>query len=148
MEYFGSSPTCLLILWFDIVSLNPQVKTQYFVCLTILFLSNRWFHHLTLSLSRSRLVILLIVFHKIFMMLVWTEFGIESTNNSLIDIFLYSHCLSASYCIDIVKRNSILVIHRSSRVKCLLLQQYKLYFPLQHPQKNFNQVTLGYSTLW
>ena len=30
---------------------------------------------------------------------------------SLIDIFLYSHHLSALYCINIIRRNSVLVIH-------------------------------------
>ena len=30
---------------------------------------------------------------------------------SLIDIFLYSHHLSAWYCINIIRRNSVLVIH-------------------------------------
>ena len=33
------------------------------------------------------------------------KFDIESTNNSQIDIFLYFHCSSAWYCIDIVWRN-------------------------------------------
>ena len=34
-----------------------------------------------------------------------------------IDIFLYSHHLSAQYCIDIIWRNSVLVAHVSERVK-------------------------------
>ena len=46
------------------------------------------------------------------------KFDIESTNNSQIDIFLYSHCSSAWYCIDIVWRNYA-SITRSLRVKGL-----------------------------
>ena len=41
------------------------------------------------------------------------EIGIGSTNNPMIDISLYSHHLSAWYCIDIVRRNSVLVTHGS-----------------------------------
>ena len=33
-----------------------------------------------------------------------------STNHPQIDIFLYSHHLSGWYCIDIVRRNSVLVM--------------------------------------
>ena len=45
-------------------------------------------------------------------------FGIGSTNNPLIDIFLYSRYLSAWFCIDVVKGNSLLVTYRSERVNC------------------------------
>ena len=38
-------------------------------------------------------------------------------NNPLICIFLYSHYLSACFCIDIVRRNSVLVTHGSKTVK-------------------------------
>ena len=41
------------------------------------------------------------------------EFGIRSTYNPLIDTFLYSHLLSALYCIDIVKKYPVLVTHGS-----------------------------------
>ena len=44
------------------------------------------------------------------------EFGIGSTNNPQINIFLYSHHFSAQYCIDIVRRNSVLVTDGSERV--------------------------------
>ena len=44
------------------------------------------------------------------------EFGIRSINNPLIDILLYSHHFYAWYCIDIVRRNSLLVTHVSSFV--------------------------------
>ena len=44
------------------------------------------------------------------------EFGIRSTNNNLIEILLYSHHFYAWYCIDIVRRNSLLVTHGSSFV--------------------------------
>ena len=39
---------------------------------------------------------------------------------TVIYIFLYPHCLSAWYCIDIVRRNSLLVTHGSWRVKKLI----------------------------
>ena len=45
------------------------------------------------------------------------EFGIGSTNNPLIDILLYSHHFYAWYCIDIVRRNSVLITDGSERVK-------------------------------
>ena len=51
---------------------------------------------------------------------IW-EFGIGSTNNLQIDIFLYSHYLSSKHCIDIVRRNSVLATHRSKMIKHLLL---------------------------
>ena len=50
---------------------------------------------------------------------VWYQFGefsIGSTNNPLIDILLYSRHFYAWYCIDIVRRNSLLVTHGSSFV--------------------------------
>ena len=36
-----------------------------------------------------------------------------STNKSLVDIFLYSHYLSARNCVDIVRRNSVFVTQGS-----------------------------------
>ena len=45
------------------------------------------------------------------------EFGIVSTNNSLIDIFLYSHYLPTWYHSDSVRRNSVLVTSGTKRVK-------------------------------
>ena len=44
------------------------------------------------------------------------EYGIGSTNISLINIFLSSHSLSAWYCVNIVTGNSILVTHGSWQV--------------------------------
>ena len=35
------------------------------------------------------------------------------TNNLLIDTFLGSHFLSSRFCIDIIRRNSVLVTHGS-----------------------------------
>ena len=52
-----------------------------------------------------------------FMSCLFGEFVIGSTYNPLIDIFLYSHHLSAQYCIDAVRRNSQLVTHGGLRVK-------------------------------
>ena len=45
-----------------------------------------------------------------------------STNFPLFYIFLYSHHLSAQYCIDNVRRNSVLITNRSERVKMWLLK--------------------------
>ena len=64
---------------------------------------------------------LLTICHIILMM--FREFGIGSTN-PMIDILLYSHHLPAWYCIDIVRRNSVLVTCGSERVKivwCVLV---------------------------
>ena len=47
------------------------------------------------------------------------EFGFGSTYNPVIDIFLNSQHLSAWYCIDIARRNFVLVTHGSERVKGL-----------------------------
>ena len=58
--------------------------------------------------SKISFVILLTVCHKVLVMLVLRIKG--STNNPLTDIFLYSHHLSAWYCIDIVRRNSWLLM--------------------------------------
>ena len=41
------------------------------------------------------------------------EFSIGPTDNPLIDIFLYSHHLSPWYCVDIITRNSFVVMHGS-----------------------------------
>ena len=41
------------------------------------------------------------------------EFCFGSTNKPLVDVFLYSHHLSARFCIDIVKINFVLVAHGS-----------------------------------
>ena len=59
------------------------------------------------------LVILLIVSHIVLVMFLWRIIG--STKNPLfvINIFLYSRYLSAWYCFDLVRRNSVLVTHRS-----------------------------------
>ena len=59
---------------------------------------------------QDSLEILLTVCHTILMVLVW-KFSIESTNNSLIDIFFHSHHKCAGYCGDTVRRNFILVTH-------------------------------------
>ena len=51
-------------------------------------------------------------------MLVW-RIWYWSISNPIIDIFLYSHHLSAWYCIDVARRNSVLVTHGSYRVKLI-----------------------------
>ena len=49
----------------------------------------------------------------------WCYDGVGSTNNPVIDIFLHSHHLTGWYCIDIVRRNSVLVTCKSERVKAM-----------------------------
>ena len=61
------------------------------------------------------LVILFTVYHILLTILVW-RICIDSNNNPLIDIFLNSHYLFTWDCIDILKRNSVLVITGSERV--------------------------------
>ena len=60
----------------------------------------------------TQVVILLTVCRTALMMFV-EKFGIGSTYIPLIYIFLYSYHLSARYCIDIVRKNSVLVTHGS-----------------------------------
>lgn len=54
---------------------------------------------LTLSLLRTQLLL----FTKKFLCYQFGEFSIASANNPLSDIILYSHDLSAGYCIDLCK---------------------------------------------
>ena len=49
----------------------------------------------------------------------WCYDGVGSTNNPVIDIFLHSHHLTGWYCIDIVRRNSVLVTCKSERVNAM-----------------------------
>ena len=58
---------------------------------------------------------------KWFSLCYFGEFGIRSIISPIIDIFPYSHHMSAWYCIDIVRRNSILVTHGSQRVNSVYL---------------------------
>ena len=87
---------------------------------------------------------------------------IGSINNPLIDIFLYSHHLSAWYCVDIVRRNSVLVTHgkwrdilTANRIERTatcgiditaalseLLPEYE--FVCSHPALNFQTFFLSY----
>ena len=53
-----------------------------------------------------------------FLLYRFREFGIRLTNYPLIDVLIfYSHHLPASYCISLVRRNSVLVTHGNWRVK-------------------------------
>ena len=53
---------------------------------------------------------------KFFWFYFW-EFGIGSANNPLIDTFLGSHQLCSWFCIDIVRRISLLVTHGNCRIE-------------------------------
>ena len=55
------------------------------------------------------------------------EFDVESNDYLLVDVFLYSHHLSALYCMDIVRRNYVLVTRGSGRVNGCL---DNFFFPL------------------
>ena len=82
----------------------------------------KWFNLIKKSIGKINpltptiLLVILTVCHTVLEMLV-LEFGIGSTYNPLIHIFLYSHHLSGCYCIDFVRRNYVLVAHGSLRVK-------------------------------
>ena len=76
--------------------------------------------------SQTKFAILLTVNHTIIMMLVQRIKYWGLTNYPQIDIFLYSHHLSDWYCIDIVRRNSVLVTHGSSKVKGVNFNSYCL----------------------
>ena len=47
----------------------------------------------------------------------YINWNVELKTFQLVDIFRYSHHLSGWYCIDTVRRNSVLVTHGSRRVK-------------------------------
>ena len=79
---------------------------------------------LTLSLSRYHYLFSLLSVIS-FSLRLFQEFGSGSTNHALIDIFLYSHHLFACCCIDIIRRNSVLVTHKSSRVNTIIIRQIK-----------------------
>ena len=68
-----------------------------------------WWIRISLFIPKILFVILLTVCHTI-LILVWRIWcWIHYYCNPLIYNFLYSHFLSAWYCIDIVRRNSVLV---------------------------------------
>ena len=70
-------------------------------------------------IPKISLVILLTVYHTILLMLVWRIWYWMNYNYPNW-YFPLVHHLSAWYCIDIVRRNSLLVTHRSERVNHLI----------------------------
>ena len=76
---------------------------------------------LKLFTPKFSIVILLTVCHTIFMKLV-QRIWYWSTNNPLIDIFLYFHHLSAWYNVDIIWKSYVLVTHGTVRVYIFFLQ--------------------------
>ena len=58
------------------------------------------------------------------------EFGIESYDNPLTDIFLFTRHLSTWDCVDIVRRNSVLVTAGSERVNPSTPKIWLLILPL------------------
>ena len=69
---------------------------------------------INLSTPKIWIVILLTICHIILTMSVWREwYCIGSTNNPLTYMFLCSHPFSIWYCIDNIRKNSVLVTHRS-----------------------------------
>lgn len=65
--------------------------------------------------SKISLAILLTVRHTILRMIVQRIWRLIFSQYLVVNIFLYSHHLSALYCIDIVMRNYVLVTHGSLR---------------------------------
>ena len=74
-------------------------------------------HHSIPIPTNIWLVILLTVCYTNLVMLVWRICYWINTNNPFIGVFLFSHYLSAWYCFDIIRRNSVLVSHGSYTVK-------------------------------
>ena len=74
--------------------------------------------HFNCLTPKISLVILLVVCHIVLVMLVWRIwYWIKGDNYyPLVNIFLYSHHLSAWYCFDMVRRNFVLITHGSLRV--------------------------------
>ena len=64
-------------------------------------------------------MISLVILPTICHTLSFIEFGIESNDSPLIDIFLNSHHLFTRDCVNILRRNSVLVTTGSERVKSL-----------------------------
>ena len=87
-----------------IANLFPSIFCQY--------ISSCRAKSLPLSLPRSHLYFSSLSVIQ-FIWCYFGEFGIGSTMNTIIDIFLYSHPLSAWFCIDIVRRKSALVTHKN-----------------------------------
>ena len=71
-------------------------------------------------------MILLNDFHTILTMLV-PRIGMGSADNPVIDIFLSSHYLSAWYCTDIVRKNSVMVTHGIVRLNDISVRSDVLY---------------------
>ena len=90
----------------------PTNKSRKFVCI-FSFLTSLvwivWYYPLT---PRSNLYFSLLSSIP-FLWCYFREFSIGPTNYSQFDSFHYSHHLSGWYCIDIVRRNSVLVTHGS-----------------------------------
>ena len=82
--------------------------------ITRMILAQITFHsaQLPLLIPKTSSLILLTVFRLILIMLVW-RIWYWIISNPIIYIFLYSHHLFAWYCTDKVRRNSVLVTHRS-----------------------------------
>ena len=83
---------------------------------------------------------------KWFSLCYFGEFGIRSISYSIIDIFPHSHHLSVWYCIDIVRRNSVLVTHESQRVKSSFQLSVKVVFVL-HPLNQSDRIPTPNVTL-
>ena len=75
-----------------------------------------WLYSLTLSLPRSLYQFSLLSAIEFVMMLVWRIWF--SPNNPEKKIFCDSPHLSAWYCIDILRRYSLIITHGSLRVRC------------------------------
>ena len=85
------------------------------------------------STSKISSVILLTFYHTIHMLLVrWIWYCINQ-QPPIIDIFIYCHHLSAWYCIDIVRRNTVLVIRGNQRVK--EKTPFSFSFLIKHSQR-------------
>ena len=105
--------------------------TGYLIVAPTIFTSYLFKHGSSLPPLSSFISLSSTIFHIILTMWVWR---MEFVKISLfIDIFLYSHHLSAWFSIDIVRRNSVSVIHGSNRVD-------KLFFSRKHVKTSTKRV--------
>ena len=97
--------------------------------------ANSHLHHSIPIPTNIWLVILLTVCYTNLVMLVWRICYWINTNNPFIGVFLFSHYLSAWYCFNIIRRNSVLVSHGSytikGQIRPFVIQAHTKWFVVQ-----------------
>ena len=93
-KWFGNKAFIMMIVLWGWLTI--------FICITII----NWLNQASLNISQCNLHHTAIKMYK-------KSRELGSTNYPLADIFLFPHYLSAWYCNDIVRRDSVLVTHGS-----------------------------------